>query len=150
MTEDALSFQLYLESLIDSNTYNEAGNLRQNQSPWLLTDAANIIFEYARRRCYTVSASKAPAAQTDADDEDAWEALHELEGVYVAQKKDERPRWLPRDMDPVLEELPKWSLVAAALQEIEEEMMRREAAMTSREHLCFSLRSNHVLMPSCR
>ena len=124
---------MYLESLIDSNTYNEAGNLRQNQSPWLLTDAAHIIFEYARRRCYTTRAvSSTP--QTDLDDEDAWEALNEMEGVYVAQRKDElRPSWIPKDMEPVLEELPKWSLVAAALQEIEEEMMRRESTLTDRK-----------------
>lgn len=136
LNEDALSFQLYLESLIDSNTYNEAGNLRQNQSPWMLTDAAHIIFHNARQRCYTVL-NKADLPNTedaDNDDEDAWEALRELEGGYISQKKtDDRPSWLPKNIHAVLEELPKWSLVAAALQEIEEEMMRRESTLTAHD-----------------
>ncbi|KAF7794882.1 hypothetical protein EIP86_006025 [Pleurotus ostreatoroseus] len=137
LTEDALSFQQYLESLIDSNTVNEAGNARQNQSPWMLTDAAHIIFQYARRRCYTIDSNAAAAAQSvdELDDEDAWEALRELEGGFVAKPKNDgvRPRWLPKGMDPVLEELPKWNLVADALQEIEDEMMRREGSLTSRD-----------------
>ncbi|THG93822.1 hypothetical protein EW026_g7520 [Hermanssonia centrifuga] len=140
LSEDALSFQQYLESLIDSNTYNEAGNARQNQSPWLLTDAANVIFQYAKRRCFTMSRdpqqSVPPPQVYDVEDEDAWEALYELEGVRIrkgAAQQDKRPSWLPQGMEPVLEELPKWSLVSAALEEIEEEMMRREATLSSRD-----------------
>ena len=136
LTEDALSFQSYLDSLVDSNTQDAAGNTRRNQSPWMLTDAANIIFQYARRRCYVLTNPNAahPEMSSDQDeDEEAWEALRELEGVYIARTKgNERPKWLPKGMQPVLEELPKWSLVSAALQEIEEEMMRRETTLTDR------------------
>ena len=63
------------------------------------------------------------------------QAIRELEGVTL--KKSE---W-PEGMQPVLEELPKWSLVAAALQEIEEEMIRRESKLTART----SVRSRFVL-----
>ena len=41
--------------------------------------------------------------------------------------KEKRKSWIPDDMDPVLEELPKWSLLADVLKEIEEEMMRQES-----------------------
>lgn len=140
LTYDALAFHAYLETLIESNTVNEAGNARQNQSPWMLTDAAHIMFEFAKRRCYTISAPKNKTRQVDdLDDEDAWDALDEAEGLSGRKREDpkddtpKRPSWLPKDIHPVLEELPKWSLVAAALQEIEEEMIRREPKMTFRE-----------------
>jgi DNA excision repair protein ERCC-4 len=68
--------------------------------------------------------------------EDAWNALDEIQG-QVGQKLPpstgaaiaaaERKAWLPDGMDPVLEELPKWSLLAVVLQEIEEELMRQES-----------------------
>lgn len=71
------------------------------------------------------------------DDDDAWDALDEIEGLAVppakdngntnASDRDKRPRWLPEGMDPVLEELPKWNLLADVLQEIEEEMPRLES-----------------------
>ena len=46
---------------------------------WMLTDAANIIFQYAKRWCY-VTTAHASKAQTSPyvnlnEDEDAWEAL---------------------------------------------------------------------------
>ena len=98
------------------------------------------MFEFAKRRCYTISAPKNKTRQVDdLDDEDAWDALDEAEGLSGRKREDpkddavKRPAWLPKDLHPVLEELPKWSLVAAALQEIEEEMIRREPKMTFRE-----------------
>ena len=73
-----------------------------------------------------------------ADDEDAWDALDDTSGLTqrtvkpTQQSGRPRPKWMPDNIQPVLEELPKWSLVAAALQEIEEEMIRREPKMTFR------------------
>lgn len=68
------------------------------------------------------------------DDEEAWDALDEIEGRSkrnpAKDKEKEKPRkkpWIPDDMDPVLEELPKWSLLAEVLKEIEDEMMRQES-----------------------
>ncbi|KAI0347344.1 hypothetical protein BDW22DRAFT_1351756 [Trametopsis cervina] len=146
LTHDPIAFQQYLEGLLESNTVNEAGNARQNQSPWLLTDAANVIFQYAKRRCYTMSAVPQPVEPEviNVDDDDEWEALLEAEGgagrmapskrkEKEKQPKEVRPKWLPAGMDPVLEELPKWSIVGAALQEIEEEMIRRESKLTDRD-----------------
>jgi DNA excision repair protein ERCC-4 len=77
------------------------------------------------------------------DDEDAWNALDEIHG-QVGVKSDKakgkekekesggKPPWVPDDIDPVLEELPKWTLLAQVLQEIEEEMMRQESLGLSR------------------
>ncbi|GJE89027.1 DNA repair protein [Phanerochaete sordida] len=131
LTEDAFSFQLYLESLIEANTKNEAGNARQNQSPWMMTEAANVIFQYAKRRCYTIdqkARAAPPLPQVADENEDEWDAIRELEGGASGQ----RSEW-PEGVQPVLEELPKWSIVAEALQEIEEEMMRRETKLTARD-----------------
>ncbi|KAG6848625.1 hypothetical protein H0H93_015391 [Arthromyces matolae] len=38
-----------------------------------------------------------------------------------------RPSWIPQGMEPILEELPKWNLLAEILQEAEEEMLRQES-----------------------
>ena len=68
-----------------------------------------------------------------ADDEDAWEALDEAEGITnsVADKgkgkeTDSRLKWLPDGLDPVLEELPKWHLLSEILLEAEGEIIRQE------------------------
>ena len=101
----------------------------------MLTDAAHIIFETARRRCYTVSSTSARSVAPVidlVDDEDAWDALNEAEGIQVDKKgkgkerEDSRPRWLPAGLDPVLEELPKWDLLTQVLDEIEQEILRTE------------------------
>ena len=148
---DPLAFHAYLETIIMSNTLSTAGNPRQNQSPWLLSDAAHIIFETAKKRCYVLR--EAPERQTRvptdsdvidiSDDEDAWEALDEAEGrncdtPTTTGKKDQdqiksrpRPTWLPKSIEPVLEELPKWHLLAETLKEIEEEIMRQESLSSS-------------------
>lgn len=139
LTHDAIAFQQYLEGLLESSTVNVSGKVRQHQSPWLLTDAANVIFQYAKRRCYvTTKVREHEAEAINVDDEDAWEALLEAEGSLskvtpsMAQSKTQ-PAWLPRGLEPVLEELPKWSLVSGALHEIEEEMIHREAKLTPRK-----------------
>ncbi|KIK34919.1 hypothetical protein CY34DRAFT_17380 [Suillus luteus UH-Slu-Lm8-n1] len=46
------------------------------------------------------------------------------------KEKEKKKPWVPDNMSPVLEELPKWDLLADVLQEIEEELMRQEAVST--------------------
>ena len=136
-----MKFFAYLETLIAANSTNAAGNVRQHRSPWLLTDAANTIFQVAKRRCYIVtSPSKIPPPSPVidlVDDHHAWEVIDELEwqtgagqGKRPNTDKERRPFWLPDGIDPVLEELPKWTLLAEVLKEIEEELMRQEALGT--------------------
>ena len=88
---------------------------------------------------------KPTRASTDvieiSDDEDAWEALDEAEGHIrrtpattdkkYSIKSRPRPTWLPKSIEPILEELPKWHLLAETLKEIEEEIMRQESLSSS-------------------
>ncbi|CDO72250.1 hypothetical protein BN946_scf184970.g102 [Trametes cinnabarina] len=163
LTYDALAFHAYLETLIAANTTTDAGTARQHQSPWMLTDAAHTIFTYAKRRCYVMNpvlrAAQQPHVVNPADEEEEaqWAALEEMEAEARGEpsrtaagatskgkeKAKERPRkkWLPEGMEPVLEELPKWSLLADILHEIEGEMMRLEPLSTS-----YSPGSNTVLI----
>jgi DNA excision repair protein ERCC-4 len=65
---------------------------KQNFSPWLLTDAADTIFKYARDRVYSGRA----------DDH-----------------SDRTSNNIPQSVKPVLEEQPKWAVLADILTEIE-------------------------------
>lgn len=134
LTYDAVHCHSYLETLIQANTVTASGETKVNHSPWTMTDAAHIIFDTAKRRCFTLSSTskKLPPVIDLVEDEDAWDALNEAEGIQVdtnakVKGRESRPGWLPSTMDPVLEELPKWDLLSDVLQEIEEEMIRMES-----------------------
>ncbi|KAF9527873.1 hypothetical protein CPB83DRAFT_855339 [Crepidotus variabilis] len=144
LTYDALQYHAYLETLIAANSISHSGNQKQHQPPWMLSDAAAIIFSAAKRRCYllTQPIKKVQKAIVDlTEDDDAWAALDEAEGnistAIVSNNRGEssdkakarvfRPSWLPDGMEPVLEELPKWSLMQDVLLEIEGETIRQES-----------------------
>ncbi len=93
MTYDAVAFHRYLDTILAAHQ-PPPGSTRQNQSPWLFLDAANTIFETAKRRVYSCKAN---------DD-------GEISGA---------PDALPNSLRPVLEEQPKWALLAEILEEIE-------------------------------
>lgn len=95
LTYDAVSFNKYLDTILAAHQ-PPTGSTKQNQSPWLFLDAANTIFETAKRRVYTGQAN---------DD-----------GALGA------PETLPNSLRPVLEEQPKWALLAEVLQEIERDI----------------------------
>ncbi|KAF9561500.1 hypothetical protein CPC08DRAFT_707327 [Agrocybe pediades] len=136
LTYDALQFHNYLETLIEANTVTVTGGVKQHQSPWMLTDAANIIFQSAQRRCYTITSTAKPKTSVIdlTEDDEAWEALYEAEGIQVVpsdkgkgKETDKRPKWLPDGLEPVLEELPKWNLLADVILEAEGEMIRQDS-----------------------
>ncbi|KAE9391336.1 hypothetical protein BT96DRAFT_781193, partial [Gymnopus androsaceus JB14] len=133
---DPLQFHSYCQSLIESATNTETGG--SGKSQWMLTDAANIVFQAAKKRCYVEAVEPPPVEVIDLDDDDeAWDAVFELEGRpsvprQTKKKAGKRPEWIPKDMHPVLEELPKWSLLADVLEEIEGEIVRMESTVTSR------------------
>ncbi|KAI0819608.1 hypothetical protein BC628DRAFT_1401839 [Trametes gibbosa] len=144
LTYDALAFHAYLETLIAANTTAESGAQRQHQSPWMLTDAAHTIFTYAKRRCYVMNPVPRAAPQVVdlvEEEENAWAALDEMEAEAGGQarpsnkgKEKARPprkKWLPEGMELVLEELPKWYLLADILHEIEEEVIRLDPLLSS-------------------
>ncbi|KAF5986496.1 DNA excision repair protein ERCC-4 [Fusarium bulbicola] len=88
---DAVSFLQHLDTIHAAHS-PPPGSTRQTQSPWLFLDAAQTIFDTARRRVYSASAK-------DAAREDNIDSLR-----------------------PVLEELPKWVLLAEVLEEIDRDL----------------------------
>ena len=66
-----------------------------NQSPWLFLDAAHTIFDTAKRRVYT--------------------------GKVTNADLNTSPNAVPDSLHPVLEEFPKWALLAEILEEIEQD-----------------------------
>lgn len=107
-----------METIIASNSTTASGKPNPDRSPWLSSDAAHIIFQSARRRCF-LSAKVAPPVDSARDD--AWEVLDEVNGTHGKATK---PRWLPENITPVLEEPPKWEYLAETLLEIEDLIMR--------------------------
>jgi DNA excision repair protein ERCC-4 len=98
----------------------------------MLTDVANIIFQSSQLRCFTISSAvkKAPVIDLTEDD-DAWAALDEAEGITRVDKGkgkeiNSTPSWLPDGLEPVLEELPKWQLLSDILREAEGEIINQE------------------------
>lgn len=116
-------------STASNSLYSQAA-----QSPWLTMDAAHTIFTAARRRCYintpTLNNDDADRQRQvlEAEHDAEWEILDEIEGVVAGKiqadkrQNDGRPWWLPKDMDPVLEEPPKLGLLTEVLHEIEQEI----------------------------
>lgn len=92
LTYDAVSFNKYLDTILAAHQPPPGSN-RQNQSPWLFLDAANTIFETAKRRVYA--------------------------GKPIDGAVPEATGTLPASLRPVLEEQPKWALLADILEEIE-------------------------------
>lgn len=93
---DSVTFLKYIQSL-------RAGETRE--SMWLFTEASHSIFEYAKKRVYLLRRKATPPQQ---------------------QAKGLGKRPLPSaptstDLVPVLEPMPKWSLVEEILDEIEDE-----------------------------
>ena len=92
LTFDAVSFNKYLDTVLASSQ-PPPGSTRQNQSPWLFLDAAHTLFDTAKRRVYT---GKITDGSNGTSDEDG--------------------------LNPVLEEMPKWNLLAEILEEIERDI----------------------------
>lgn len=92
LTYDAVSFNKYLDTILAAHQPPPGSN-RQSQSPWLFLDSANTIFETAKRRVYTGKSA---------------------EGESLTA-----PEALPESLRPILEEQPKWGLLAEILDEIE-------------------------------
>jgi len=91
LTYDAVSFLRHLDTIFAAYS-PPPGSTRQNTSPWLFLDAANTIFDTAKRRVYTGKVSDKAGAASEA-------SLH-----------------------PVLEEQPKWAQLADTLEEIDRDL----------------------------
>lgn len=89
---DAVEFNRYLDTVLAASQ-PPPGSSRKEVSPWLFLDAASVLLDNAKRRVYTGKITDGPLANA------------EKEGI-----------------NPVLEELPKWSLLAEILEEIERDV----------------------------
>lgn len=131
LSYDCVALHAYLETIVAANSNANAGGKgqkRANQSPWLYTDAANVLLTSARRRCYINVAPEHRVRLREAEDMDAeWAMLDEMEGRAGggggSAAKEKRPAWLPHNMEPVLEELPKWGVLGEVLKEIDENII---------------------------
>ncbi|KIX10656.1 uncharacterized protein Z518_01740 [Rhinocladiella mackenziei CBS 650.93] len=91
LSYDCVSLLKYLDTVLATHS-PPPGSTRQNQSPWLFLDAASTIFQSARDRVYSGKVDN--------------------NNVLPSSK-------LPDFLTPVLEEQPKWAVLAEILQEIE-------------------------------
>ncbi|CAE6448788.1 unnamed protein product [Rhizoctonia solani] len=130
LSYDCVALHAYLETIVASNSEANAGGKgqkRANQSPWLYTDAANVLLTSARRRCYVnVAPEQRQRLRDEAAMDEEFALLDEIEGRDAGlrkQARDKRPAWLPHTMEPVLEELPKWKVLADVLKEIDESII---------------------------
>lgn len=89
-------------------------------------DAANVIFHEAKKRAYIWDDARAqqvpttgPGEQEYADDE---EALRQAEAGHTVQSDSRAEGPIPPEVEPVLEENPKWHLLQEVLDEIEQEI----------------------------
>jgi DNA excision repair protein ERCC-4 len=87
---DSVSFLQQLDTIHAAHS-PPPGSTRQNQSPWLFLDAAQTIFDTAKRRVY--SSSQKAGLDTNID-----------------------------SLRPVLEEQPKWAVLAEVLEEIDRDL----------------------------
>ena len=81
--------------MVLANAQAPEGKRRENPNPWLLLDAADTLFETAKRRVYT---GKIPDRKS------------------TTMGSSSPP---PDAVHPVLEELPKWEMLAEVLAEVE-------------------------------
>lgn len=89
---DAVEFNRYLDTVLAASQ-PPPGSSRKEVSPWLFLDAASVLLDNAKGRVYTGKITDGPLANVE----------HE-------------------GLNPVLEELPKWSLLAEILEEIERDV----------------------------
>ncbi|KAL4740706.1 DNA repair protein RAD1 [Aspergillus similis] len=92
LTYDAVSFVKYLDTIVTAHS-PPPGSTRHNYSPWLFLDAAHVLFQTAKSRVY--------------------------EGKIGNDWARSSTTSLPTTLRPVLEEQPKWDVLAEILEEIE-------------------------------
>ncbi|RKP08935.1 hypothetical protein THASP1DRAFT_14944 [Thamnocephalis sphaerospora] len=104
---DCVTFNMFLETLITSSGPASSGKPMQSQlyeSPWMLLDSANVLFSSARDRVYKRNGPPGAAAVGS-------------DGI-------------PVNMEPVLEEQPKWKLLRETLVEIENAASSQKGSVT--------------------
>jgi DNA excision repair protein ERCC-4 len=94
LSYDCVSLNKYLDTILAAHS-PPPGSTRQNQSPWLFLEAANTMFHVSKGRVYS---EKAPENMPEGSSSEFMDSLR-----------------------PVLEEQPKWKVLAEVLMEIEQD-----------------------------
>ncbi|KAL8283775.1 hypothetical protein RQP46_005207 [Phenoliferia psychrophenolica] len=144
---DSVSFNRFLETILTAQNTTKGGFENKHKSPWLFTPAADTIFTLAQQRAYRKVApppkvedksngkGKGRAVDEEGHEEqadDGWEEEEVMRAIEESIRAEEEPddvkrrkardRELPPRYESVLEEQPKWTLLADVLAEVEEEM----------------------------
>ncbi|CAK7216950.1 DNA repair protein RAD16 [Sporothrix bragantina] len=98
---DAVAFLQRLDTIHAAHS-PPPGSTRQTQSPWLFLDAAQTIFDTAKRRVYT--------------------GKHNFKSGDTPASLTTGPTTSTSTLRPVLEEQPKWSVLADILEEIDRDL----------------------------
>ncbi|KAJ6179883.1 hypothetical protein N7519_010344 [Penicillium mononematosum] len=93
LSYDAVSFVKYLDTIVSANA-PPPGSSRHSYSPWLFLDAAHVLFQTAKSRVYEGKLN------------------NELTRLSSSTT-------FSSELNPALEELPKWSVLSEVLAEIE-------------------------------
>ncbi|KAJ5110135.1 DNA repair protein [Penicillium argentinense] len=93
LTYDSVSFVKYLDTIVTANAPPPGSN-KHNDSPWLFLDAAHVLFQTAKARAYQGKITK------------------DLQRPFGSTT-------FSAELQPVLEPLPKWNVLADVLGEIE-------------------------------
>ncbi|CAG7966513.1 unnamed protein product [Penicillium nalgiovense] len=93
LSYDAVSFVKYLDTIVSANA-PPPGSSRHSYSPWLFLDAAHVLFQTAKSRVYEGKLN------------------NELTRLSSSTT-------FSSELNPALEELPKWSVLSEVLGEIE-------------------------------
>ncbi|CAG8468790.1 14528_t:CDS:10 [Cetraspora pellucida] len=128
---DCVTFHSFLETILASQTPSSTLTQEQ-QSPWIFMDSGNTIFSVAKSRVYL---RETPKNIIDCDDDDGNGANDKGKG------KETDKIWHPPGIVPVLEELPKWGLLAEIVNEIELEIESLSGLPTSDEE-----ESNNIIL----
>ncbi|KAJ3125246.1 hypothetical protein HK098_000444 [Nowakowskiella sp. JEL0407] len=102
---DAVQFYQYLETVLSESSASASSVFRSADympNQWLYLDAAQPLFEFAKKRVYQIKSPDGDESDVTAID-DAWRDV------------------IPQNIQPNLEELPKWKVLVDTLREIEAE-----------------------------
>ncbi|KAJ3161348.1 hypothetical protein HDU86_007130 [Geranomyces michiganensis] len=107
---DCVTFNSFLETIVAANATDASAVFRSeaNQSPWLLLDSAQLVLQAARQRVYRRLAGE---AKNDKNGGDHGNGVKDL--------------GIPPNIEPVLEEQPKWRVLRDIMREIERDRARR-------------------------
>src|SRR5699024_9540399 len=94
LTYDSISLVKYLDTIVASHS-PPTGSTKHDYSPWLLTEASDILFQTAKERVYLGKIDNADQGST----------ANKLSG----------------SLQPVLEEQPKWAILSEIMYEIEQD-----------------------------